>query len=85
MNELSVSINLQQYATCESEPLGEALSAFAEAQQLRRLCERMLCPGTLPGYGARPTSQLGQALNAAVEARRLKDARMSSIGAPRCG
>ncbi len=74
MNELSVSINLHHCGTYGTSPLGEALSAVAEAQQLRRACGQLVGPGTLPHYGAHSTSQPGQALSAAAEAQRLRGA-----------
>ncbi len=73
MNELSVSINLRNNGTYSTSPLGEALSAVAEAQQLRRACGE-LAPGTLPHHRADSISQLGQALSVAAEAQRLRDA-----------
>ncbi len=74
MNELSVSISLRQYGTLGTLLLGEALSAVAEAHQLRRASGHLGAPGTLPGDGIHSTLQLGQALSAAAEAQRLRDA-----------
>jgi hypothetical protein len=72
MSELSVSTNIRQYGT-HPKLLGEALSAVAEAQQLRRALEHLGAADTLSHYGAHSTPQLGQALSAAAEAQRLRD------------